>query len=151
MSYFHFILNLQITEKKEDRDKFSPYLDLPSTREIFNEQNIQPTGKVTLFSGPFTLSAKDSFVISSFVCSTKLTHNGDCAHLVYKKWPVNDDDFLNDFFFSHYFLVVLSLMLMVVYFRVVLVLQLFCWAFFSGKTSWQTPPNSEIIWRNSWK
>lgn len=150
MSYFHFILNLQITEKKEDRDKFSPYLDLPSTREIFNEQNIQPTGKVTLFSGPFTLSAKDSFVISSFVCSTKLTHNGNCAHLVYKKWPENDD-FLNDFFFSHFFLVVLSLMLMVVYFRVVLVLQLFCWAFFSGKTSWQTPPNSEIIWRNSWK
>eukprot|EP00105_Crassostrea_gigas_P042991 XP_019927139.1 PREDICTED: dedicator of cytokinesis protein 1 isoform X1 [Crassostrea gigas] len=66
---------MKITEKKEDRDKFSPYLDLPSTREIFNEQNIQPTGKVTLFSGPFTLSAKDSFVISSFVCSTKLTHN----------------------------------------------------------------------------
>lgn len=147
MSYFH-ILNLQITEKKEDRDKFSPYLDLPSTREIFNEQNIQPTGKVTLFSGPFTLSAKDSFVISSFVCSTKLTHNGYCAYLECKKWPVNDD-FLNGFITV--LCGVIHFDVMLIYCRVVLVLQLFCWAYFSGKTSWQTPPNSEIIWRNSWK
>nr|XP_022344054.1 dedicator of cytokinesis protein 1-like isoform X2 [Crassostrea virginica] len=66
----------KITEKKEDRDKFSPYLDLPSTREKFmEEQSTQPNNKLTFFSGPFTLSAKDSFVISSFVCSTKLTHN----------------------------------------------------------------------------
>ncbi|XP_062566377.1 dedicator of cytokinesis protein 1-like isoform X2 [Saccostrea cucullata] len=72
----HNLLVYKITEKKEDRDKFSPYLDLPSTREKFvEEQNMQPNNKVTLFSGPFTLSAKDSFVVSSFVCSTKLTHN----------------------------------------------------------------------------
>ncbi|XP_056005673.1 dedicator of cytokinesis protein 1-like isoform X3 [Ostrea edulis] len=67
---------MKISEKKEDRDKFSPYLDLPSTREKFNEeQSMQPNSKVTLFSGPFTLSSKDSFMIGSFVCSTKLTHN----------------------------------------------------------------------------
>lgn len=76
-TWLDLLYYLQITEKKEDRDKFSPYLDLPSTREKFmEEQSTQPNNKLTFFSGPFTLSAKDSFVISSFVCSTKLTHNG---------------------------------------------------------------------------
>jgi hypothetical protein len=49
---------------------------MPSTRDDLEEQGIHRDSKVPLFCGPFTLSQRDSFQINTFVCSTKLTHNG---------------------------------------------------------------------------
>lgn len=65
--------NMQIENKKDP----GPYLDLPATKKDLENQGIQHSNsKVPLFSGPYTLSNKDSFQIETFVCSTKLTHNG---------------------------------------------------------------------------
>ncbi|XP_052098499.1 dedicator of cytokinesis protein 1-like isoform X2 [Mytilus californianus] len=69
-------------EKKDDKQ--APYLDLPCTRDDLEEQGIHKDSKVPLFSGPFTLSQRDSFQINTFVCSTKLTHNVDILGLL--KW-----------------------------------------------------------------
>ena len=66
------------------------YLDLPSTLKELEASNIAGSGhygpsgagthsrlpKIPLFCGPYSLSYKDSFKISTYVCSTKLTHNG---------------------------------------------------------------------------
>ena len=80
---------LQI-DKKDDKH-FHAYLDLPSTTRELESPDVTGSGKfsnsvvggthskipkIPFFSGPYSLSFKDSFKISTFVCSTKLTHNG---------------------------------------------------------------------------
>ncbi|KAK3095553.1 hypothetical protein FSP39_016043 [Pinctada imbricata] len=78
----------QRIERKEDK---SPYINLPYTREQFEEQDGHKAGsKVTLFSGCYTLSQKDGFMISTFVCSTKLTHNVDLLGLLQWQDAMND-------------------------------------------------------------
>ena len=84
-----FVPLLQI-DKKDDKH-FHAYLDLPSTTRELEDPAMTGSGKfsnsvvggthskipkIPFFSGPYSLSFKDSFKISTFVCSTKLTHNG---------------------------------------------------------------------------
>ncbi|XP_021375284.1 dedicator of cytokinesis protein 1-like isoform X4 [Mizuhopecten yessoensis] len=83
----HNLLVYKIERKHDDSD---PYLDLPSTRDVLDSQDIQKGSKIPLFSGPFTLNQRDSFMVNTFVCSTKLTHNVDLLGLL--KWQ----EMLND-------------------------------------------------------
>ncbi|KAK3597762.1 hypothetical protein CHS0354_006119 [Potamilus streckersoni] len=92
----HELLVYKIDSKKLDQSSSHPYIDLPSTtKELMSPEQgpkmMQTTGtqktqmpKIQLFSGPYTLSNRDSFTISTFVCSTKLTHNLDLLGLL--KW-----------------------------------------------------------------
>jgi len=78
----------QIDNKKDDKQHHA-YLDLPSTMKELELSNHVGTGhfgtgggthskmqKIPLFCGPYSLSYRDTFKISTYVCSTKLTHNG---------------------------------------------------------------------------
>ncbi|XP_004701293.1 dedicator of cytokinesis protein 1 [Echinops telfairi] len=56
----------------------STYLSLPSTKAELEEKGHSATGKGLQSLGSCTIS-KDSFQISTLVCSTKLTQNGGCA------------------------------------------------------------------------
>ena len=69
-------LNLQAEAKKlEDA---GTYLSLPSTKAELEEKGHSATGRSMQSLGSCTIS-KDSFQISTLVCSTKLTQNGGCA------------------------------------------------------------------------
>ncbi|KAL3864490.1 hypothetical protein ACJMK2_006169 [Sinanodonta woodiana] len=93
----HELLVYKIDSKKFDQSSSHPYIDLPSTtKELMSPEQgskilMQAAGtqkaqmpKIQLFSGPYTLSNRDSFTITTFVCSTKLTHNLDLLGLL--KW-----------------------------------------------------------------
>uniref|UniRef100_A0A8D0SN08 Dedicator of cytokinesis 1 n=1 Tax=Sus scrofa TaxID=9823 RepID=A0A8D0SN08_PIG len=54
------------------------YLSLPSTKAELEEKGHSATGKSMQSLGSCTIS-KDSFQISTLVCSTKLTQNGECG------------------------------------------------------------------------
>ncbi|XP_014385634.1 PREDICTED: dedicator of cytokinesis protein 1 [Myotis brandtii] len=54
------------------------YLSLPSTKAELEEKGHSATGKGMQSLGSCTIS-KDSFQISTLVCSTKLTQNGECG------------------------------------------------------------------------
>ena len=64
----------QVEAKKHDDP--TAYLKLPPTRQLLDAGGGQPAGRNVLMSGPYTHMAKDNLYISTFVCSTKLTHNG---------------------------------------------------------------------------
>ncbi|KAH0557836.1 dedicator of cytokinesis protein 2 isoform X1 [Cotesia glomerata] len=73
----HELLVYKLDHKKyEDND--TTYLKLPSTRAELVELNIEK--KPVL--GPLTLTSKDTFLISTNVCSTKLTQNVDLLGLL---------------------------------------------------------------------
>lgn len=69
-------LNPQAEAKKlEDA---ATYLSLPSTKAELEEKGHSATGKSMQSLGSCTIS-KDSFQVSTLVCSTKLTQNGECG------------------------------------------------------------------------
>lgn len=75
-SYNYYMWSVQIEGKKHDD---SPaYLKLPSTRQQLEERGLPTGNKSVLQEGPYSLTpnSKDVLYIQSFVCSTKLTHNG---------------------------------------------------------------------------
>lgn len=73
----HELLVYKLDHKKyEDND--TSYLKLPSTRAELIELNIDK--KPVL--GPLTLTSKDTFLIGTNVCSTKLTQNVDLLGLL---------------------------------------------------------------------
>ncbi|XP_052251846.1 dedicator of cytokinesis protein 1-like isoform X3 [Dreissena polymorpha] len=84
----HELLLYKIDYKKGEDKGHNPYIDLPSTQKELEASNNFGTGnftqgaggthkKIPLFSGQYSLSYRDTFKISTFVCSTKLTHNVD--------------------------------------------------------------------------
>ncbi|KAL8560337.1 hypothetical protein ACOMHN_006068 [Nucella lapillus] len=77
----HELLVYKIESKRHE--DMSAYLKLPPTRQMWEACGVQQN-KATLMSGPYTHSARDSLVISTFICSTKLTHNVDLLGLL--KW-----------------------------------------------------------------
>lgn len=69
-------LNPQAEAKKlEDA---ATYLSLPSTKAELEEKGHSATGRSMQSLGSCTIS-KDSFQVSTLVCSTKLTQNGECG------------------------------------------------------------------------
>ncbi|KAF7990611.1 hypothetical protein HCN44_000416 [Aphidius gifuensis] len=81
----HELLVYKIDNKKYDEDD-TTYFKLPSTRSDFIELNREK--KITL--GFLSLSSKDSFFISTNICSTKLTQNVDLLGLLnWSSTPMN--------------------------------------------------------------
>ncbi|KAK9296205.1 hypothetical protein QLX08_009705 [Tetragonisca angustula] len=81
----HELLVYKLDQKKYEETDIS-YLKLPSTRDELVELNIEK--KPTL--GALTLSSKDSFLIATNVCSTKLTQNVDLLGLL--NWASHNTD-----------------------------------------------------------
>ncbi|XP_043512182.1 dedicator of cytokinesis protein 1 isoform X6 [Frieseomelitta varia] len=81
----HELLVYKLDQKKYEETDIS-YLKLPSTRDELVELNIEK--KPTL--GALTLSNKDSFLIATNVCSTKLTQNVDLLGLL--NWASHNTD-----------------------------------------------------------
>ncbi|CAH1782976.1 unnamed protein product [Owenia fusiformis] len=81
----HNLLVYQIDSKKADTTNI--YLNLPATKvdlERSGQLKETPYNKVKIHAGPLSINTKDSFSISTLVCSTKLTHNVDLMGLL--KW-----------------------------------------------------------------
>lgn len=68
-----FLENQAEAKKLED---LSLYLNLPATKLELEEKGYSATGKSSQNLGNCTIS-KDYFQISTLVCSTKLTQNGN--------------------------------------------------------------------------
>lgn len=94
----HELLVYKVDHKKYDENDIS-YLNLPSTRVELEEKlaltnqgnqiGAKQLGLMFQFNG-ISLSAKDSFTISSIVCSTKLTQNIDLLGLLnWRDNPLN--------------------------------------------------------------
>ncbi|XP_034179814.1 dedicator of cytokinesis protein myoblast city isoform X2 [Osmia lignaria lignaria] len=81
----HELLVYKLDQKKYEETDIS-YLKLPSTRGELVELNVEK--KPTL--GSFTLSSKDSFLIATNICSTKLTQNVDLLGLL--NWASHNTD-----------------------------------------------------------
>ncbi|XP_074643938.1 dedicator of cytokinesis protein 1-like [Tubulanus polymorphus] len=78
----HNLLVYKIESKKLD-DCWKAYQSLPSTRlDLDTVLSNNTNSKPHIGHGPLTLSQKDSFQISSLVCSTKLTQNVDLRGLL---------------------------------------------------------------------
>uniref|UniRef100_A0A669F6W1 Dedicator of cytokinesis 1 n=1 Tax=Oreochromis niloticus TaxID=8128 RepID=A0A669F6W1_ORENI len=80
----HDLIVYKVNAKKLEDS--SLYLNLPSTKLEMEEKGYSTTGKNTQNLGTCTIS-KDSFQISTLVCSTKLTQNVDLLGLL--KWRSN--------------------------------------------------------------
>ncbi|KAG1690288.1 Dedicator of cytokinesis protein 1 [Nymphon striatum] len=98
IDYQHELLVYKIDHKKWDENSVS-YLTLPSTKpelmHMHNNSQTSMSSMGTLKHGSFqhaglSLSTKDSFVISTLVCSTKFTANVDLLGLL--KWRINPDN-----------------------------------------------------------
>lgn len=74
MDFSCLFLENQAEAKKLEES--SLYLNLPATKLELEEKGYSTTGKNTQNLGNCTIS-KDSFQISTLVCSTKLTQNGN--------------------------------------------------------------------------
>nr|XP_012153465.1 PREDICTED: dedicator of cytokinesis protein 1 isoform X5 [Megachile rotundata] len=81
----HELLVYKLDQKKYEESDIS-YLKLPSTRGELVELNAEK--KPTL--GSFALSSKDSFLIATNICSTKLTQNVDLLGLL--NWASHNTD-----------------------------------------------------------
>ncbi|XP_076174409.1 dedicator of cytokinesis protein myoblast city isoform X2 [Ptiloglossa arizonensis] len=81
----HELLVYKLDQKKYEETDIS-YLKLPSTRGELVELNVEK--KPTL--GALTLSTKDSFLIATNICSTKLTQNVDLLGLL--NWASHNTD-----------------------------------------------------------
>ncbi|XP_078053338.1 dedicator of cytokinesis protein myoblast city isoform X1 [Augochlora pura] len=81
----HELLVYKLDQKKYEEIDIS-YLKLPSTRGELVELNVEK--KPTL--GALTLSSKDSFLIATNICSTKLTQNIDLLGLL--NWASHNTD-----------------------------------------------------------
>ncbi|XP_076229499.1 dedicator of cytokinesis protein myoblast city isoform X7 [Nomia melanderi] len=81
----HELLVYKLDQKKYEEADIS-YLKLPSTRSELVELNVEK--KPTL--GVLTLSTKDSFLIATNICSTKLTQNVDLLGLL--NWASHNTD-----------------------------------------------------------
>ncbi|XP_076678471.1 dedicator of cytokinesis protein myoblast city isoform X2 [Andrena cerasifolii] len=81
----HELLVYKLDQKKYEETDIS-YLKLPSTRGELVELNVEK--KPTL--GVLTLSTKDSFLIATNICSTKLTQNVDLLGLL--NWASHNTD-----------------------------------------------------------
>lgn len=66
---FHQLIVYKIDQKKYDKDTQLNYLSLPSISDELN-------GKLKPSVAGLSLSAKDSFIIETNLCSTKLTQDG---------------------------------------------------------------------------
>lgn len=75
------IMSQAEAKKLED---FSTYLSLPSTKIELEEKGHSTAGKSMQNLGSCTIS-KDSFQISTLVCSTKLTQNGEKHNHIIRK------------------------------------------------------------------
>lgn len=75
MFHILFVWETLQAEAKKLEDS-STYLSLPSTKIELEEKGHSTTGKSMQNLGSCTIS-KDSFQISTLVCSTKLTQNGE--------------------------------------------------------------------------
>ncbi|XP_076317091.1 dedicator of cytokinesis protein myoblast city isoform X3 [Tachypleus tridentatus] len=94
----HELLVFKVDHKKFDESDVS-YLSLPSTQEELGAQ-VQPGGSslgnlpksvlATYQNGGLTLTMKDSFSISTLICSTKLTQNVHLLGLL--KWWAKPED-----------------------------------------------------------
>lgn len=72
---WHTVWSNPQAEAKKLEDA-ATYLSLPSTKAELEEKGHSATGKGMQSLGSCTIS-KDSFQISTLVCSTKLTQNGE--------------------------------------------------------------------------
>lgn len=75
LTVFFFPFGELQAEAKKLEDS-SLYLNLPATKVELEEKGYSATGKSTQNLGNCTIS-KDFFQISTLVCSTKLTQNGN--------------------------------------------------------------------------
>ncbi|XP_012940011.1 dedicator of cytokinesis protein 1 isoform X2 [Aplysia californica] len=75
----HELLVYKIENRRHD--DVNAYFKLPCTKQELEAQGSQSNNK---HAGSFTLSHKDSFLLYTYVCSTKLTHNVDLLGLL--KW-----------------------------------------------------------------
>lgn len=72
----HWVPTLTPQAEAKKLEDAATYLSLPSTKAELEEKGHSTTGKSMQSLGSCTIS-KDSFQISTLVCSTKLTQNGE--------------------------------------------------------------------------